>query len=148
MRLILPDSLRAELFVYVREALPEEACGFLLGSGNGETVRAAAVQAARNLHPHREDRFHIDPLEYAKAERICRKRAADGWRVLGFWHSHPQSAARPSAIDLEQARGLFASFPARYLYVIVAPNEPEDAQLMAWRLDEAGQAFEAVRLEG
>lgn len=143
--LSLSEALRTEAIVYAREALPEEACGFLLGSEAApDAFRVEAITAARNLHPNREDRFLIDPLEYAKAERRCARHA--GWRVLGFWHSHPASPPRPSPIDLEQAQGLHASFPARYVYVIVSLEVPDAPALAAWRLDAHAAAFEALGL--
>jgi proteasome lid subunit RPN8/RPN11 len=137
----LHHDLRAEMIVYARESLPEEACGFLLGT---QDLVATALRNARNLNPRRNDRFTIAPEDYAKAERHCARHP--GTRVLGFWHSHPQSPARPSAVDLEEARGLFVSFPERYLYIIVsmAQDEPE---ITCWRLDESGQRFEQISIE-
>ena len=148
---LVPESLRAELVIYAREALPEEACGFLLGTQDSrpaarDSFQITAVRPARNLHPSRADRFLIDPLEYAKVEAYCRKRAQDGLRVLGFWHSHPQTPPQPSRLDLEEAAGLQHSFPRRYLYLILALRDPETPEFACWRLDGAGTQFEAVAL--
>ena len=147
----LSDSLRAELVVYARETLPEEACGFLIGTRDPRPVtqdffRISAVRPARNLHPSREDRFLIDPLEYAKVESYCRRHAREGLHVLGFWHSHPRSPAAPSPRDLEEAVGLQRSFPQRYLYLILSLRDPEALEVGCWRLDEEGVKFEAVAL--
>ena len=136
----LPPDLRAELVVYAREALPDEACGFLLGT---EDFHVTAVRSARNLSPHSEDRFTITPEDYAKAERHCARHA--GTRILGFWHSHPRSPAQPSRVDLEEAQGLMRSFPDRYLYLIVSLARDE-AELACWRLDEQGGQFEKLEL--
>lgn len=149
--LTLPDSLRSELCVYAREVLPEEACGFLVGIRNPglthpDFFRLTAVRPARNLHPSRENRFTIDPLEYAKVEDYCRKRAREGIQVLGFWHSHPQSPPRPSAIDLEEAIGLQCSFPQRYLYLILSLQDPGTPAFACWRLKAEGTEFETVDL--
>lgn len=141
--LTLPPDLRAEMLIYAREAYPEEACGFLIGTGGDGAWTLAAVRAARNLHPSREDRFTIDPNEYAKAEAYCAKHKQKQLRILGFWHSHPQSPPLPSSIDLEWAHGLFESFQERYLYVIVSLQYPQE-ELACWRLNEAGARFEAV----
>lgn len=145
--LIMPPGLCAEIFVYAREAYPEEACGFLIGSGAGGVWTLAAVRNARNLHPSREDRFTIDPNDYAKAEVYCAKHKKAGLRILGFWHSHPQSPAVPSSVDLEWARGLYESFPERYLYVIVSLRDSQRNELACWRLDESGAAFEEVLIK-
>lgn len=145
--LIMSPGLYAEILVYAREAYPEEACGFLIGAGNGNVWTLVAVRNARNLHPSREDRFAIDSSDYAKAEAYCAKHREAGLRILGFWHSHPQSPAVPSSVDLEWARGLFASFPERYLYVIVSPRDPQRDELACWRLNEQGEAFEGVLIK-
>ena len=132
--LILTDSLRAELIVYAREAFPEEACGVLIGTRTGEAHTLTSVRAARNLHPQRENRYYLDPLEYAKAEKFCLKHANQNWRVLGFWHSHPQSAPKPSEIDLKDALELEKSFPANYLYLIVSLKDQNAPELACWTL--------------
>ncbi len=143
----LPESLTAELTVYAREAHPEEACGFLVGTGDDarRSYSGTLVRLAKNLHPSSEDRFLVDPLSYQKMEDLCQKHADQGWRILGFWHSHPSSPAQPSEVDLREARGLFQSFPTRYLYVIVSllKDEPE---FSCWQLNERGASFEGVSL--
>ena len=149
---LLSDSLHAELVVYAREALPEEACGMLIGTrdlrlATQDFFRISAVRPARNLHPNREDRFLIDPLEYAQAETYCRKHAHKGLKVLGFWHSHPRSPAAPSPRDLEEAVGLQQSFPQRYLYLILSLRDSEAPDVAGWRLNEEGAKFEAVALD-
>ena len=144
--LLLPPGLRDEMIIYARESLPEEACGFLIGTHGPKTQDfcITALRKARNLNPRRNDRFTIAPEDYAKAERHCARHP--GARILGFWHSHPHSPARPSKVDLEEARGLFVSFPERYLYVIVSMAH-DDPELACWRLDEQGRLFEQVELE-
>ena len=132
--LILPDALRAEMVVYAREVFPEEACGLLIGTRAGDAHVLTHVRAARNLHPQRENRYYLDPLEYAKAEKFCLKHANQDWRVLGFWHSHPQSAPKPSDIDLKDALELEKSFPAQYLYLIVSLKDQNAPEIACWTL--------------
>lgn len=106
-----------------------------------QDFRISALRKARNLNSRRNDRFTIAPEDYAKAERYCARHP--GKRILGFWHSHPLSPAQPSNVDLEAARGLYVSFPERYLYVIVS-LALDDPELTCWRLDEQGRQFEQV----
>jgi len=143
-RIHLPESLEAELWVYAREAFPEEACGFLLGKedeSDAEMLRVTQVRLARNLHPRREDRFFIDPIEYQKAEKYCLKRKEKGLRILGIWHPHPHGPAVPSQVDLEHAQGLFQSFRANWFYLILSLRESEEANLRSWRPDDQGLEF-------
>jgi len=77
----------------------------LVGSAG---VIMSAVRA-RNLSEH-PSRFLIDPKDHIQARRAAR---AAGLEVVGFYHSHPRSAAVPSPRDLADA-----SYP-NHLYLIV-----------------------------
>jgi proteasome lid subunit RPN8/RPN11 len=57
------------------------------------------------------NRFEIDPKDHIRVRREARSR---GLTVVGFYHSHPASAAQPSATDLAEA-----SYPD-HLYAIVS----------------------------
>lgn len=84
-------------------AHPREACGILLGTGqpDGDGHVAAATVAA-NLHPDPERHFEIDPAALIAAHRAAR---TGGPQVLGYWHSHPNGLAGPSATDRAHATG-------------------------------------------
>ena len=107
---------------HARETVPEECCGLLLGR-DGEVVEAAR---ARNIADDRVTRFLIDPEDHFAARRAARARGLD---VVGFYHSHPRSAAEPSARDLAEF-----SYP-HHLYLIVSLNV-EPAGIGLFRLDE------------
>src|SRR6478736_4541286 len=79
-------------------ALPEEACGLLLGRGG----RIEQAKPARNVHPTPQTHFEIDPQALIDAHRAARD---GGPRVLGYYHSHPTGRAEPSATDRAQASG-------------------------------------------
>jgi proteasome lid subunit RPN8/RPN11 len=88
------DRIRAE----AANALPEEACGILMGrSGRIEVARPA-----RNVHPEPRSHFEIDPQALIDAHRAAR---AGGPQVLGYYHSHPSGPAEPSRIDQAMAAG-------------------------------------------
>ena len=74
--------------------MPRECCGVLLGV-TGE-IREAVVAGNLESNPHR---FLIDPRDHIAARRRARER---GLEVVGFFHSHPQRDARPSARDLAE----------------------------------------------
>ena len=77
-------------------AAPEECCGILLGSdGSIRKVRAAA-----NVAPDPRRRFEIDPQALVDAHRAARR---GGPQVVGYYHSHPEGPAEPSATDCAQA---------------------------------------------
>jgi len=96
-----------DIVAHARESVPGECCGLLLGQGDAivQSVRAANIAA----EPTR--RFEIDPQDHIDARRDARGR---GLAVLGFYHSHPRSAAEPSPTDLAEA-----AYPG-HLYLIVS----------------------------
>jgi len=91
-----------------RDAAPLEACGLLLGHGSRieEAVPADNVAADPLRH------FEIDPAALIAAHRAAR---AGGPDVVGYFHSHPNGLARPSATD-----GASAAHDGK-IWAIVAP---------------------------
>ncbi len=111
-------------------AHPREACGILLGEG----TRITAVREAANVHPDPHTHFEIDPQALIDAHRAAR---AGGAQVIGYYHSHPQGAAAPSATDRACAAG------DGKVWAILAPHDP-NADVTFWRDGEAG--FTALSL--
>ena len=123
--MILPRAVRDAVVAHAREAAPAECCGMLVGSPGAIT---SAVRA-RNLSDH-PSRFLIDPKDHIQARRDAR---AAGLDVIGFYHSHPHSAAAPSATDAAEA-----AYP-NHLYLIVG-LKGEAADLRLYRF--TGETFE------
>lgn len=116
---------RAALDVIVQHAgeeRPNECCGLLIGTSR----RIERAARARNLQAS-PTRYQVDPADHFAAIRAAR---ADGWAVVGAYHSHPASAPIPSATDLAEA--LYPEF----LYLIVSPGEPGGltAEVRGYRL--------------
>jgi len=81
--------------------------------------------------------FAIDPKDYLRVET-----AADalGLTLLGFWHSHPDGLALPSASDRARAW-------AGLLTVIVAVVGGAPDELSAWRLEGPDAPFLELPIE-
>jgi proteasome lid subunit RPN8/RPN11 len=94
------------VIAHAREAAPDECCGVLLGRDDD----IVAAVRARNIAAAPASRFLIDPKDHFDARREARRTGLD---VVGFYHSHPGTAAAPSEIDLAEA-----SYPD-HLYLIV-----------------------------
>jgi proteasome lid subunit RPN8/RPN11 len=77
-------------------ALPNEGCGLLLGTPEGEVVEAVpSVNVADSAKI-----YEIDPKVLLRTYR----RADDlGLEVIGVFHSHTHSPAYPSPTDIAQA---------------------------------------------
>ncbi len=119
---------------------PHECCGLLIGefeSGGRKIVREVyAISNAREEEAKR-NRFLIRPEELLSGERYARARRLD---VVGFYHSHPDHPARPSAYDLEHA------WPS-YSYVIVSVREGKAADLLSWEMLADRSQFNPEQIE-
>lgn len=96
----MPFVIRASALAAIRQAagqaFPSEACGLLLGA-DGHVL---AVQPVANVHPDAARHFEIDPAVLIAAHKAAR---AGGPDLLGYFHSHPNGLARPSATDAASA---------------------------------------------
>lgn len=120
-------AIRAEAVA----AHPHECCGLLLGAVADAIDRAVP---ARNVAADPASTFEIDPAALIAAERAAR---GGGPMLLGYYHSHPNGRAEPSARDRADAA-------ADGRVWIIAAGEA----LTAWRAVDAGgaTAFEPVEL--
>ncbi len=115
-------------------AYPHEACGALIGPSQADVTEALALSNREAASP--ATRFTIAPLDYLSAERAAEERGA---QLIGFWHSHPDHPARPSATDREHAwEGL--------LTVVVCVLQGEPRQITAWSVPGRGLPFAQVPL--
>jgi cysteine synthase B len=112
------------------EAYPDECCGALLGTP--ATGVTDALPLGNTFTGERRRRFLVSPDDYRRAEA----RAADSGReLLGFYHSHPDHPAVPSAFDLDHA------WP-NLSYPIVSVRGGRDAELRSWRLRADRSGFD------
>ncbi len=116
-----------------RDGYPEEICGVLLGRDqDGAMRRIAGVASVANARTdERERRYLIPPDAMLQIERAA---ARDDLEIVGFYHSHPDHPASPSAFDLEH------SWPW-YTYLIVSVRQGEPAETRAWRMAEDRSSF-------
>ena len=118
-----------------RLAYPNEGCGALLGPASGKVTEALAL-------PNREDgqprtRFRVEPLDYLAAEE---RADARGLKLLGFWHSHPDHTARPSATDRGYAW-------EGWLTLVIAVERGEPRELTAWEIAGPDAPFHQLPIE-
>ncbi len=104
------------IVAHAREAAPDECCGLLLGRG-GDVLEAVP---ARNVADDPRRRYLIDPQDHIAARRDARTR---GLEVVGFYHSHPRSAAAPSETDLAEA-----TYPDHLYAIVSLAAEPPDVR--------------------
>lgn len=105
---------------HARSGLPNEACGLFTGLED----RVHEVHALANADP--------TPVSYLVDSRdqfrVMRRAETDGMEVLGCFHSHVQSPAVPSAVDVAQA------FYPEWVYVVIGLRDRESPEIRAFRI--------------
>lgn len=111
MKSITPAAFLAVAWRELDALLPGECCGLLWGeqspsfaseiNANSRSL-ADSADAIHQIEPlpnlrSRPDRYEIDPLAAAIAERRGRQA---GLRLLGYYHAHPDGDPAPSRHDL------------------------------------------------
>jgi len=119
------EAIRAE----AARAYPHEGCGALLGPALGEVHETLPLPNRDEGSPR--TRFSVSPRDYMAVESEADSR---GVRLLGFWHSHPDHPARPSATDRRYAwEGL--------LTVVIAVEGGAPRDITVWDLPGPDQPF-------
>ena len=109
-------------------AYPHECCGALIGHSDNDRNIVSELRTLRNAEPNSpERRFVVDPQELNLLDRSLRA-SERGETIVGFYHSHPDSPARPSSTDLEWAW-------EGYSYIIVSVEQGKIAYTFSYRLD-------------
>lgn len=140
MALRLPAAHWDRIRAHVEAGYPAEACGILLGREvNGvKVVEDLRLVVNRWENPAEQThRFLIPPEEVRAAERAA---TAAGLEIIGFFHSHPDHPARPSAFDREHAWPWYA-------YLIVSVEDGRAVDWRVWELQEDRSAFVEQPLE-
>lgn len=101
---------------HAKKNLPEEACGLLGGTKNGDEKTVEKVYLLTNID-HTNEHFSMDPREQLAAVKDMR---ANGLELLGNWHSHPESPSRPS----EEDKRLAYDPTVNYLILSLMDAEP------------------------
>lgn len=95
-----------KIVTYAEGELPNEACGLIAGTIDGENKIIQKVYLLTNVDKSNEH-FSIDPKEQLAAVKDMR---ANKLVPLGNWHSHPESPSRPSEEDKRLAYDSKASY--------------------------------------
>lgn len=128
--LTLSPTVHDALLIHLRRVLPWEGCGFLGGHNGRATVALPVANVAT-----RRDRFRMAPDAQVRALLALQ---SQGVALLAIYHSHPQGAALPSAVDIAAH-----AYPEAAL-VIVAGPERRHPTMGAWRLQ--GNAATSIML--
>jgi proteasome lid subunit RPN8/RPN11 len=110
------------LLAHVQAFYPQEACGFLAGTGQSiqhqyviENILQSTVAYEMNAQQQIEAMLHVEEL---------------GVELLASYHSHPAGPCWPSPTDIAQAY-----YPG-LLYLIVSLNNRSTPEIKAFKIAE------------
>jgi len=117
-------------------AYPGECCGVMAGRiGESKDVRRLLpMPNRRSDDPHR---YLIAPEDL---RRVTLELQRAGLEIVGYYHSHPDHPAAPSAFDTEQA------WPW-YSYLIVRVDRGDAGELASWVLADDRSIMHPESLE-
>ena len=139
--LVFPEALRQELIGHAQEGNPDEVCGMLAGrDGRVERVfrvrntadevtadsgvfrdRPTGVAAPGRRAVH----YYMDPRDQL---RVYNEIDDLGLDLIGYYHSHTHTEARPSPTDVRLATDLAS------VYVLVSLTDKSHPPVRAWRI--------------
>jgi cysteine synthase B len=132
--LVVPHHALIAMREHAARTYPDECCGGLIGRRDGHVIEALALDNTSS--EGRRRRFLVGPADYRTAEA---RAAETGQSLVGFYHSHPDHPAVPSAFDLDHA------WP-NLSYVIVAVRDGQPADVRSWRLRDDRSGFDEERV--
>ena len=118
-----------------RRRFPHECCGALIAV-DGSVVEAFSIDNTTTEGAARRFRVSAGRLPAGRE----RARGARGGSLVGFYHSHPNEPARPSAYDLEHAWPNFD-------YVIISVRAGAPGDITAWHLRDDRSGFDEGELK-
>jgi cystathionine beta-lyase/cystathionine gamma-synthase/proteasome lid subunit RPN8/RPN11 len=111
-RVTIQETHRQQMIEHARRELPNEACGLLAGQG----CRVEKVHLARNKDQS-PVRYEVEPADLL---RIFREIDEDDMQLVGIFHSHVASPARPSQTDIR-----LAYYPDAFYFLVSLQNRQE-----------------------
>lgn len=119
------------------EGLPNEACGLISGIKEEDKKYIKKVYLLTNVDASNEH-FSMNPKEQLEAVKDMR---ANGYELLGNFHSHPESPSRPSEEDKRLA------YDPKVNYLILSLMQQENPVLKAFTIDaEKNVAVEEIEI--
>lgn len=115
-----------KMLKHCKDGLPNESCGLLAGTVEGEVKTVAKIYLLTNIDASNEH-FSMDPKEQFAALKDAR---ANGVEIIGNFHSHPESPSRPSEEDKRLA------YDPSIEYLILSLQEADHPVLKAFGIDK------------
>ena len=115
-----------KILAHCKEGLPNEACGLIGGTIEGDKRSIQKVYLLTNIDQSNEHFFFFLKEQLAAVKDM----RANGLKLLGNFHSHPESPSRPSEEDKRLA------YDSKVNYLILSLMDLENPVFNAFRIDE------------
>ncbi|GGL51964.1 desampylase [Halocalculus aciditolerans] len=129
--LVLSAPAYADVLAHARAAAPEECCGILVGTRDGDDAHAMTAVATENAAENPKTTYEIPPGDVVDVADDAAERDEE---IVGFYHSHP--AGPPHLSETDEREATWKGY--HYLLVSLDDSTPF---LDAWRW--TGDAFAA-----
>ncbi|HWC95731.1 MAG TPA: M67 family metallopeptidase [Candidatus Sulfopaludibacter sp.] len=91
----------AAMVAHAQETYPNECCGAMLGSTDGEQkVVSVSMRLRNSFEGAQAARYELRPEDLLAADKAARERQMD---LIGIYHSHPDCDAYFSKTDLQNS---------------------------------------------
>ncbi len=91
----------AAMVAHARASYPDECCGAMLGSTDGDAkIVRQAIALENAFEGAQAARYELRPADLLAADKAARERQMD---LIGIYHSHPDCDAYFSATDLKNS---------------------------------------------
>ena len=137
-KLVMKRADYERIVEHARGGLPNEMCGLLAGTVTPADDAASGFATGTVEHVYlltntdaSNEHFTMDPREQLAAVKDAR---SNGWQLLGNWHSHPETPARPSVEDKRLA------YDPTTCYLILSLEDAEHPALNAYHIGKDGFA--------
>lgn len=124
--LVLGSDHYDELVRHARAEYPNEACAVLAGDGHVERVY---------LIPNAKPSPSYYEMDGAALDDANEDMLAQGWDLLGIFHSHVATEAEPSRTDVAKAEGADRIFP-KAAYAILTLKDFDAPRLRAFTIKQ------------
>lgn len=131
--MIINEKDLNEIFEHVKNEHPKEACGILAGKEN----KITRVYNMKNTSDNPATCYFMDSKEQLKVFKEIRQ---ENLEMLAIYHSHTNTAAYPSKMDID-----LAFYPDAF-YVIISLADFEDPEIKFFKITDGNIIEEDIKI--
>ena len=135
MTLTISDTVRSRMIEHCLDGRPEEACGLLAGTVDGDSAEATVCYPGRNLAASAYV-YELDPKDHLHADRDAEEQ---GLEIVGVFHSHTHTEAYPSPTDVARA-------PDPYWHYVLVSLRDAEPVIRSFRIQDESITEEPIEV--